>query len=92
MSTLYRAPPRLVVGQIFGADNLSWRFYGNVLRGNSLHESENHSGSPRDVLVLLSVRKFKGNVHFFFLFLFVFLFLRFTLKHSKSPYTTTLYM
>lgn len=92
MSTLYRAPPRLVVGQIFGADNLSWRFYGNVLRGNSLHESENHSGSPRDALVLLSVRKFKGNVHFFFLFLFVFLFLRFTLKHSKSPYTTTLYM
>lgn len=70
MSTLYRAPPRLVVGQIFGADNLSWRFYGNVLRGNSLHESENHSGSPRDALVLLSVRKFKGNVHFFF-FVFV---------------------
>lgn len=44
MSTLYRTPPRLVVGQIFGADNLSWRFYGNVLRGNSLHESFNHSG------------------------------------------------
>ncbi len=54
MSTLYRAPPRFVVGQIFGADNLSWRFYGNVLRGNSLHESSDHSGLSCAVLVLLS--------------------------------------
>lgn len=33
MSTLYMAPPGLVVGKIFGVDNLSLRFYGNIFWG-----------------------------------------------------------
>lgn len=43
-----------MVSEIFVADYLSWRFFENVLKGNSLHKSFNHGGKSREVLVLLS--------------------------------------
>lgn len=46
VSTLYTAPLGLVVSLIFGADNLSRRLYGNVLRGHSVEEVFHHSSSP----------------------------------------------